>query len=69
MIVMISIPLIPTIAFFWERLGIEKDAAMSVLRGACLAGNRTSEIKGRGYIWLKDAVLAAKVGKDFIASC
>lgn len=30
----ISIPLIPTIAFFWERLGIEKDAAMSVLREA-----------------------------------
>jgi hypothetical protein len=30
----ISIPLIPTIAFFWERLGIEKDAAMSVLRDA-----------------------------------
>lgn len=30
----ISIPLIPTIAFFWERLGVEKDAAMSVLRDA-----------------------------------
>jgi hypothetical protein len=30
----ISIPLIPTIAFFWERLGVEKDAAMSVLREA-----------------------------------
>jgi len=30
----ISIPLIPTIAFFWERLGIEKDAVMSVLRDA-----------------------------------
>jgi hypothetical protein len=30
----ISIPLIPVIAFFWERLGVEKDAAMSVLREA-----------------------------------
>ena len=30
----ISIPLIPTIAFFWERLGVEKDAALSVLREA-----------------------------------
>lgn len=30
----ISIPLIPTIAFFWERLGVEKDAAMGVLREA-----------------------------------
>lgn len=30
----ISIPLIPTIAFFWERLGVEKDAAMAVLREA-----------------------------------
>ena len=30
----ISIPLIPTIAFFWERLGVEKDAAMSILREA-----------------------------------
>lgn len=30
----ISIPLIPTIAFFWERLGVEKDAALSVLRDA-----------------------------------
>jgi hypothetical protein len=30
----ISIPLIPAIAFFWERLGVEKDAAMSILREA-----------------------------------
>ena len=30
----ISIPLISTIAFFWERLGVEKGAAMSVLREA-----------------------------------
>ena len=30
----ISIPLIPTIAFFWERLGVKKDAAMSILREA-----------------------------------
>ena len=30
----VSIPLIPVIAFFWERLGVERDAAMSVLREA-----------------------------------
>jgi len=30
----VSIPLTPTIAFFWERLGVEKDAVMSVLREA-----------------------------------
>lgn len=30
----ISIPLIPTIAFFWERLGVEKNRALSVLRDA-----------------------------------
>ena len=30
----ISIPLIHTIAFFWERLGVERDQAMSVLRDA-----------------------------------
>jgi len=30
----ISIPLIPTIAFFWDRLGVQKDAAMRVLREA-----------------------------------
>ena len=30
----VSIPLIPTIAFFWDRLAVEKDAAMRVLRDA-----------------------------------
>jgi hypothetical protein len=30
----VSIPLIPTTAFFWERLGVEKEAALSVLRDA-----------------------------------
>jgi hypothetical protein len=30
----VSIPLIPVIAFFWERLGVERDPAMSVLREA-----------------------------------
>lgn len=36
----ISIPLIPTIAFFWERLGVEKDAAMGVLREAITGAMR-----------------------------
>jgi hypothetical protein len=30
----ISMLLIPTIAFFWELLGVERDQAMSVLRDA-----------------------------------
>ena len=30
----VSIPLIPTIAYFWERLGVDKDAAIRVLRDA-----------------------------------
>lgn len=30
----VSIPLIPTIAFFWDRLGVEKTEAMQVLRDA-----------------------------------
>ena len=30
----VSIPLIPPIAYFWERLGVDKDAAMGVLRDA-----------------------------------
>lgn len=30
----VSIPLIPTIAFFWDRLGVEKNEAMQVLRDA-----------------------------------
>jgi hypothetical protein len=30
----VSIPRIPTIAYFWERLGVDKDAAMGVLRDA-----------------------------------
>ena len=36
----ISIPLIPAIAFFWERLGVEKDAAMSILREAIAEAKR-----------------------------
>jgi len=30
----VSIPLIPVVAFLWERLGVDKDAAMGVLRDA-----------------------------------
>jgi hypothetical protein len=38
----VSIPLIPTIAFFWERLGVEKEAAMSVLRDAITEAMRAN---------------------------
>jgi hypothetical protein len=48
----VSIPLIPTIAFFWDRLGVEKDAAMRVLREAIteamqLQANESPAIKSR----------------------
>ena len=48
----ISIPLIPTVAFFWERLGVEKDAAMRVPREAIteamrLQTNESPAIKSR----------------------
>lgn len=48
----VSIPLIPTIAFFWDRLGVEKDAAMRVLREAIteamqLQTNESPLIKSR----------------------
>ena len=48
----ISIPLIPTIAFFWERLGVERDAAMGILRDAITEAmqaqtNESPSIKGK----------------------
>jgi hypothetical protein len=30
----VSIPLIPVVAFLWERLGVEREEAMGILRGA-----------------------------------
>ena len=30
----VSIPLIPVVAFLWERLGVEREDAMGILRGA-----------------------------------
>ena len=30
----VSIPLIPVVAFLWERLGVERGEAMGILRGA-----------------------------------
>ncbi len=65
----ISIPLIPTIAFFWERLGVEKDAAMSVLREAVTEAmraetNESPSIKSR----IDDVAQAvAAVKRDLIA--
>ncbi len=39
----ISIPLIPNIAFFWERLRVERDAAMGILRDAHRGGDAGAE--------------------------
>jgi hypothetical protein len=60
----ISIPLIPTIAFFWERLGVAKDAAMSVLRDAIAeamraGSNESASIKSK-MNEVAEAVAAAK---------
>ena len=65
----ISIPLIPTIAFFWDRLGVGKDAAMSVLREAITEAmkaktNESPSIKSR----IDDVAQAvAAVKRDLIA--
>jgi len=65
----ISIPLIPTIAFFWDRLGVEKDAAMGVLREAIteamrLEKNESPAIKNR----INDVAEAvAAVKRDLIS--
>jgi hypothetical protein len=65
----VSIPLIPTIAFFWDRLGVEKDAAMRVLREAITAAmlaktNESPAIKSR-MDDVAEAVAAVK--QDLIA--
>lgn len=65
----IGIPLIPTIAFFWERLGVEKDRAMSVLRDAITEAmraqvNESPSIKSKMET-VAEAVAAVK--RDLIA--
>ena len=65
----VSIPLIPTIAFFWDRLGVEKDAAMRVLREAITEAmrakvNETPSIKSK-MDDVAEAVAAVK--RDLIA--
>jgi hypothetical protein len=65
----VSIPLIPTIAFFWDRLGVEKDAAMQVLREAITEAmlaktNESPAIKSR-MDDVAEAVAAVK--RDLIA--
>lgn len=65
----ISIPLIPVIAFFWERLGVERDEVMSVLRDAIREAmlsktNESPSIKSR-MDEVAEAVAAVK--HDLIA--
>ena len=65
----VSIPLIPTIAFFWDRLGVDRDAAMNVLREAITHAMRfkveeTPAIKSK----MDDVAAAlAAVKRDLIA--
>ena len=64
----VSIPLIPTIAFFWERLGVEKDAAMSVLREAIAEAMRAKTDESPGIKSKMDDVAeaVAAVKRDLI---
>ncbi|MFM8703101.1 MAG: hypothetical protein ACKOHG_04410 [Planctomycetia bacterium] len=61
----VSIPLIPVIAFFWERLGVvEKDRAMGVLRDAITEAmraevNESPSIKSKMYD-VAEAIAAVK---------
>jgi hypothetical protein len=60
----ISIPLIPTVAFFWERLGVEKNAVMRALREAIkeamLAKTNESPIITSKMADVAEAVAAVK---------
>jgi len=64
----ISIPLIPVIAFFWERLGVERDAAMSVLREAIAEAMRAKTDESPGIKSKMDDVAeaVAAVKRDLI---
>ena len=55
----VSIPLIPTIAFFWERLGVEKDAAMTILREAIAEAMRAKTDESPGIKSKMDDVAEA----------
>jgi hypothetical protein len=64
----VSIPLIPTIAFFWERLGVERDAAMGVLREAIAEAMRAKTDESPGIKSKMDDVAeaVAAVKRDLI---
>jgi hypothetical protein len=64
----ISIPLIPTIAFFWERLGVERAAAMGVLREAIAEAMRAKTNESPGIKSKMDDVAeaVAAVKRDLI---
>jgi hypothetical protein len=66
----ISIPLIPVVAFLWERLGVERDTAMTILRDAITDAmqsktNESPSIKSR-MDEVAEAVAAVK--RDLIGS-
>ena len=64
----VSIPLIPVIAFFWERLGVERDAAMGVLREAIAQAMRARTVESRSIKSKMDDVAeaVAAVKRDLI---
>lgn len=66
----VSIPLIPTIAFFWDRLGVERNAALNMLRDAIADAmqsntNESPSIKSK-MDEVAEAVAAVK--RDLIGS-
>lgn len=64
----VSIPLIPVIAFFWERLGVERDAAMGVLRESIAEAMRAKVDESPGIKSKMDDVAeaVAAVKRDLI---
>ena len=65
----VSIPLIPTIAFFWDRLGVEQGEAMAVLRDAITQAMK-ADVEETPAIKNKMDDVAAAIGavkRDLIA--
>jgi hypothetical protein len=66
----ISIPIIPVLAFFWERAGIERDAAMTMLKEAITEAMKENRKEDASVLKrIEDVEKAIKAVKtDLIAS-
>ena len=65
----VSIPLIPTLAYFWERCGLDRDEAMAILREAITDAMRDDVEEHRKInLQIEDVKSAIEaVKKDLIA--